>query len=369
MSKIIHRLTPLLVALATLAALAIPAVAQEAGIMPLTKRGLYAVGQRTLIFNDQNRKGREVVTDVWYPAIASSDTPSQSPTWERDAKPDAKGAPYPLILYSHGHGSSRSELNFFTYHLASHGFVVVTMTHKGDTDFPPLDAVDRPMDILFVLDQLAKLSTGDLIGMIDTNHVGVAGYSEGGLTALEVTGAQRDEAYHNDWCTKYPTAYPRLCGSTEVNAQITVYRAQFDPPLKAGELWPPFADKRIRAALSLAGGPGPFFGERGLAAATVPTFVIAGTSDTAAPYEWAAVYVYNHLGSKDKYLLSLMDADHHFGYSATAQFTPVVFHFGTAFFGYYLQGKQDYAQYLTAKYVDNLEAQSKLGLVWGPYQK
>ena len=39
----------------------------------------------------------------------------------------------------------------------------------------------------------------------------------------------------------------------------------------------------------------------------------------------------------------------------------------TAFFGYYLQGHKDDAQYLTADYVNSVEAQLKLGLLWGPY--
>ena len=42
--------------------------------------------------------------------------------------------------------------------------------------------------------------------------------------------------------------------------------------------------------------------------------------------------------------------------------TSVGMHFATAFFGYYLQGQEAYAQYLTADFVNGVE-----GLVWGPY--
>jgi hypothetical protein len=73
------------------------------------------------------------------------------------------------------------------------------------------------------------------------------------------------------------------------------------------------------------------------------------------------------LGSHDRYLLTLVDD------GDTAALDPlkwpVFLHFEAAFFGYYLQGHQDYNQYLTADYVNSLEAQMKLGMVWGLYTK
>jgi hypothetical protein len=52
---------------------------------------------------------------------------------------------------------------------------------------------------------------------------------------------------------------------------------------------------------------------------------------------------------------------HTFGYD-TRTANPRINHLMTAYFGYYLQGQEDYAQYLTEDYVDNIE-----GLAWGPY--
>jgi predicted dienelactone hydrolase len=342
-------------------------IAQDTAL-PLAKPGPYPVGVQTMTFVDQNRKGRELVTEVWYPAATPPEKQSASAeiaTALRDAPSERKGAPYPLILYSHGHGGSRTELIYFAYHLTSHGFVVAAMDHPGDTIYPPFDAVDRPLDILFVLDQFAKLTKGDLAGIIDSEHSGVAGYSEGGLTTLEVTGAQRDPIYHADWCAKYPTAYPRLCMPRADFEKIEAYHAQLYPATKANEPWPPFTDKRIRAVLPLTGGPGPVFGDHGLTVATVPTLLMAGTADTGAPYKWAAAYVYQHLGSKDRYLLSFIGADHLFGYSATTPQKPFILHFATAFFGYYLQGQEGYADYLTAKFVDSLNHPSDQSVAWG----
>ncbi len=358
----------LLLVLLVLNIVGFPMQAQEQAGPPLAAPGQHGVGERTITFVDASRGGRSLVTEIWYPGIVPEDKQTlldPDGMGLRDAPPDTKGAPYPLILYSHSHLGNRTEAAFFTFHLASHGFVVAAMDHLGDTR--PTDLVDRPLDILFVIDQLATLSKGDLVGVIDGNRVGVTGYSQGGTTTLMLTGARLDPAYFLEWCAAHPSAglsIEEFCSSWN---DVSAYRRQFHPALKEGELWAPYTDQRIRAALSWTGGFGPLFGERGLASATVPTLLIAGANDMFSPYERDAVFVNNHLGSTDRYLLSLVHSNHFFPDDPGLR--PVLLHFSAAFFGYKLQGKQDYAQYLTAKYVDSLKSQMKLGLAWGPYQK
>jgi predicted dienelactone hydrolase len=234
------------------------------------------------------------------------------------------------------------------------------MEQKGHAGkFAALDVVDQPMDVLFVLDQLASLSKGDLVGMIGSDNAGVAGYSGGGYDAIMVSGARWDDDYHWKWCAQYPGVYPQVCMK---NDQIDAYRARFESRPAKGELWQPLSDKRIKAVLPLTGGPGPVFGERGLASAAVPTLLIAGTADRLAPYEWAVVFVYEHWGGDKRSLISVIGADHLFGYGTNSPNASIVMHFATAFFGYYLQGHEDYAQYLTENYVNAIE-----GLHWGPY--
>ncbi len=341
----------IVIVILALATPAHPTSAQSAA-PPLASPGPYQVGSRTMTFVDTARKGRELVTEIWYPAVVPEARQAEAALDSRglrDAPPDSKGAPYPLILYSHGASTSRMELRYLMFHLASHGFVVAAMDH-ADSDSPSQWAVDRPLDVLFVLDQLATKSKGDLAGMVDADHLGVAGYSRGAFTTIQLTGAQNDPTYHVEWCGNNPTVYPYVC---PVSSQL--------------KQWPPFADKRILAALPITGAPGPVFGERGLASATVPTLLLAGTADTAAPYEWAAVFVYKYLGSKDRYLITFVNADHMFGYNASSRLSPLILHFATAFFGLYVQGKQDYAQYLTAKYVNSLEKVGVYQPVWGVY--
>jgi predicted dienelactone hydrolase len=131
-------------------------------------------------------------------------------------------------------------------------------------------------------------------------------------------------------------------------------------------LWPAFTDERIRAVLPFEPCNSAFFGEQGLAAATVPTLLVAGTADQFCPYQNDAAFDYAHLGSEDVYLLTFI-GDDHFLFDVASN-TPVIKHFVAAFFGHYLQGQEDYAQYMTSGYVDTLENELNLGLVWGVYE-
>ncbi len=216
--------------------------------LPLAEPGSYSVGTRELAFIDERRDGREIEVTLWYPATEAAE----------NAAPDRSHAPYPLILYSHGDNGNRIELKYLMQHLASHGFFVAAMEQKGHAgQFVDLDYVDRSMDVLFVLDQLASLSKGDLPGMIDSDNSGVTGYSGGGYDSIMVSGARWDDDYHWKWCEQYPGVYPQVCTKSD---RIYAYRARCTSVPARGELWPPLSDRRIKVVLPLAGGAGPAFG-------------------------------------------------------------------------------------------------------------
>ncbi|CCH27445.1 prolyl oligopeptidase family serine peptidase [Actinosynnema sp. NPDC047251] len=124
---------------------------------------------------------------------------------------------WPVVVFSHGFGSSK-ELNAgLTDDLASRGYVVASISHTGEAaavEFPggrvvpaSLDQEDpsiwkpsidaRVADSRFVLDQLTRLERGDnpdaerdplprgLAGSLDLSKVGIYGHSYGGYTAAE----------------------------------------------------------------------------------------------------------------------------------------------------------------------------------------
>lgn len=339
-----------------------PALAQdEPELPPLAERGPYGVGTLDITFVDASREDRELVTTIWYPAIIPEGEEEQTSLGLTGAEPDTSGAPYPLILHSHAGWGNRFYYSFLVAHLASHGFVVAAMDHK----YLPTTLVDQPLDILFALDQLTAITEGDLAGMIDSDRVGIDGVAEyGAVTAVLLTGAQIDPEHFLELCAEQPMSAFDLCFGDLYTSwdEVVAYRAQFEPPLETGQLWPPFADERIHAVLLMEPCDSPLFGERGLTAATVPTLLLARVQAAGGfDYEEAAVYMYTHLGAEERHLLTFLRYDF---YYREPELRVWINHFATVFFGYYLQGQEDYAQYLTAEYVEGFE-----DLAWGAYEE
>jgi predicted dienelactone hydrolase len=357
-----------------LAVLVTPLAAQTPtpSAFPLAERGPYAVGVKNIQLTDDSRDGRVTSNFVWYPAIAPENATQQQQDDAYDegwlnALPDLQGASYPLILFSPGWNQPPEYFSANAIPLASRGFVVVSIGHPQDRS--PLSFVDRPLDVLFTLDQLSSNVPSELAGLIDTDHVGVMGFSFGAYTAMALSGARIDPVAVNSWTAQPlvtdPVDYtdPRTFWPDWNWEAIEAYRSQWSPPLQDGEMWPAFTDSRIQAVIMVSCGWMPMFGENGLAAATVPTFMFAGTEDASCPYE--ATYTVANLGSQDRYLLTVVGGGH--GAGLYPYELPATIPLEAAFFNKYLRDQPENEQYLTADYVDSVEAQLNLGLVWGLY--
>lgn len=199
--------------------------------------GPYPVGVVTTLVVDDLRTNedgtfRQLPLEVWYPAAESArDAPQEVVSFYdvlpddlregltredlgelptiavRDAEPrhDDDDA-YPLIAFSHGKGGIRTQSNFYTAYLASHGYVVVAPDHTGDTLVELLREVkgtgeiqqsstvealaNRPDDIIAVLDLVKDVVSDDIKALINEDQVGVTGHSFGSLTSFLV--ASRD---------------------------------------------------------------------------------------------------------------------------------------------------------------------------------
>ena len=282
--------------------------------LPSDQVGPYDVGATTW----RRYRGDKLVTvEVWYPArpepgeeLAGYEEIDLIRDSYRDAEEDLRGAPYPLVVFSHGFGGIRYQSAYLTTWLASHGMVVAGVDHVGNTMFD-LDAedaarvaVDRPGDVAFAADVV-----GELMGELADPSQGyaVVGHSFGAWTSLVVGGGQLDLDALDAWCETEDTAG---CGFL-----IGDELAQYD----LSETVP---DPRARVAVSLAPGLAYSFGPGGAGlGGNVPTLVQGGTRDGDMPYEEEIRPVFEALPAGSA-LATLADAAH-FGFSDLCEVAPL----------------------------------------------
>lgn len=182
---------------------------------PTADFGPYPVGIRTLALSDPARSHalgtgpRPVTIEVYYPSTAPAvaGVPRDVaevlgiPVVETPAYRDVARAAgrFPLVVFSHGNGGVRIQSFFFAAHLASHGYVVVSPDHHGNTFTDALGGIvdpdaanNRPKDMSFLIDRFLAFDAdpqSPFAGAIDADRIGASGHSFGGYTSLRLAGA------------------------------------------------------------------------------------------------------------------------------------------------------------------------------------
>jgi predicted dienelactone hydrolase len=335
-----------------------PTEAQKSNPYPLSEPGPYHVGVRSYTFTDAERNGREVAISVYYPAVPPDGTTGTGPF--PNADPDPQDAPYPLIL------SSTKVASIFAKYLASQGFIWIGINKIDSYYHMNEEMVDQPLDILFALNQVGSNPLDGLDAMLDTGHAGVTGYSFDGYNTLALSGARINPRYYLAQCPNPDRTTQAIlggesafyCGPADAWDEFTAHAGQAITASQDG-LWQPMTDERIRAVMPMAGEGWWLFGKKGLAAVDRPTLMIAATQDEL--YAENAL-IFKHLGTHDKALISFIGHDHMMIYNP--EMTARMAHFMAAFFGYHLQGREDYAVYFSKDFVARHD-----DLAWGVYQK
>lgn len=294
------------------ASLALPAMAENRidlvrpDAPTLAAPGAYKIGVRTMsvthpgqidILNVKDgvhpTYDRPLTLEIWHPAA----TDTAGGTYDvllrdgitqvalsgqavRDAAPDMSGAPYPLVIISHGYPGNRLLMGHLGESLAAKGYVAVSIDHT-DSLYQDMGnfgstLVNRPLDQMFVLDQMAKagMPGGALAGIVDASKTGLIGYSMGGYGAIISAGGGIGQAGVDlSWGAPDQLAAVNQAGTATHEALI---------------------DDRLAAVIAIGpwgmelghyGGTEGFWTAEGLAGVRKPVLFLAGTSDATSIYE------------------------------------------------------------------------------------
>jgi predicted dienelactone hydrolase len=255
--------------------------------------GNEAVEEQTIALQDRKRN-RTITVDIYSSRISQSQQP--------------------LVVISHGFGANRKYLSYLARHLASYGISVAAIEHPGSNmtainqatnaaDLKKLlnarEFIDRPKDISFSLDQLAKLNKqpGRLQGKLNTEKVSVIGHSLGGYTALAIVGGEVNIEQLRRFCkdslniASAPGDWLQCAASSLSENKLQL------------------RDERVKSAIALNPMVGKLFGDKGLSKINKPVLILSGTEDSLTPALTHQLVPFNQLGGQ-KYLLTAIGGTH-----------------------------------------------------------
>lgn len=305
---------------------------QQPSVMPsLANARPATVGVTTLRLTHLNqinaqdfssRIDRALTVEVWYPALPDSNAPRATYSdLTRSGKPftlqgraarNAKAAPLqprqpaPLVVLSHGYTGYRSMFFDLAEHLASHGYVVVSIDHTDSTnahvDFAKNPGsgfmstlLNRARDQQFVLTAVNQKES-EFKHLIDPQRAAVIGYSMGGFGVLNTVGG----------CYNFPTAM--LAGFGLSEPEVSGAKTVLDI-CNAGAQ---DLDPRWRGFVAIA----PWGGEQGvhnqasLANIKAPGLFIAGELDDVSGYTNGVSKLFKQTRGDSKYMMVYENARH-----------------------------------------------------------
>ena len=252
-----------------------------------------------------NGAERPLVAGIWYPTTAAAESQPLG-AYTQTVAPDGRvaGERLPLIVISHGTGSTYQNHYDTAIALANAGFVVAAVSHTGDTYDDQSRAVfvmDRPQHIHRLLDYM--LAEWPDHARIDASRVGMFGFSAGGFTALVVVGGVPDLGLTEAHAQAHPDYYDAQLLKRSASAETSA-RLRSNLPAST---W--VHDARIKAAVVAAPALGYTFGREGLKDITVPIQLWRAADDHILPNPDYAEAVRIALPSPPEYHV-VENADH-----------------------------------------------------------
>ncbi len=257
---------------------------------------------------------RPLTVEIWYPAVAGATGDTSFDAYLRDGKTEVEifgkavrdaepdGVDFPLVIISHGYPGNRYLLSHLAENIASKGYVVASIDHLDSTYRTKAafgsTLVNRSLDQVFVLDQIAQMS-GDsasfLNGRVDVDNTAILGYSMGAYGAVITAGGGVTQASVDyAWGGPLGTLGVHLSGSDSHNA---------------------LPDPRIKTAIAF----GPwgmqlgFWSAESLKGVKIPMLFVAGSVDDVSEYEAGTRAIWQNTSSVDRALLTFENGNHNSG--------------------------------------------------------
>ena len=248
----------------------------------------FSTGFQMVSIPDGDRPSLEA--GIWYPSNAPVSPQPLAAFRQQSVAPDGAIAvrKAPLIVISHGSGGSFADHYDTAIALADAGFVVVAVTHNGDSyrGQNRFTRLDRPRHIKAAIDYM--LSAWPLHDVIDPERIGVYGFSAGGMAALVAIGGTLDASLIESYCANHPEEW--ACKKAK-----ELPRDTSDEPVSF------VYDARIKAAVVAAPAVSYAFTAKTLASITVPIQLWRGDHDEILPHPRHAQNVYDNLPIKPEY--------------------------------------------------------------------
>ncbi len=257
------------------------------GIAGFAEQPVYMAGYRHYKWHDETRQ-RAVWVDVWYPAKEGSKEQTISyglggGSVAYNDKLSPRGAPFPVVVLSHGAFGSARGYGWIAEYLARNGVIVLGVSHFGESWLYGSETVDRsavlrlwvrPIDCTFALDQLVQHE--DFREYVDTSRIGAVGHSSGGNTAIVLAGAVFDPAAMGSYCTSDAARGDRGCQYARELEEM--------PPMPP-EASASYRDSRVRAVVAMDPAVGPGYSAESLARVSIPVLVIGSEDNDFLPFE------------------------------------------------------------------------------------
>lgn len=240
--------------------------------MLLVTTCVHAAGFQRTFAADPNGKPLEI--GIWYPSNAATTSLSiGSTTMAVALNGPVQGRGLPLVVVSHGTGSSLLGHYDTAIALADAGYIVAAITHTGDNYADQSRSVfimDRPVQISRAIDYM--LSSWGGSATIDAARIGMFGFSAGGFTTLATIGGLAELSKVIPMCREHPADF--ACQMIAKSGQARL--AAPDPSFAY--------DRRVKAAVVAAPALGFTFSPAGLKNVKIPVQLWRAEDDTILPH-------------------------------------------------------------------------------------